>query len=79
MKLEEAIIYLLASSGHGMKTWQIAPDGTGMRVDYFRRFASLVVESGFFLVLWDFFLFNAAGFYYLCKKENYYGTTILSL
>ena len=24
MKIEEAIVYVLASSGHGMKTWQIA-------------------------------------------------------
>ena len=26
MKLEEAIVYLLASSGHGMKIWQIAQE-----------------------------------------------------
>jgi len=42
MKLEEAIVYLLASSGHGMKTKQIAREinarGLYTRLVYCRQF-----------------------------------------
>ena len=42
MKLEEAIVYLLASSGHGMKTEQISREinarGLYTRLVYCRQF-----------------------------------------
>ena len=50
MKLEEAIVYLLASSGHGMKTAQIARE-INARGLYARRDGQPVTDKQVYAVI----------------------------
>ena len=50
MKLEEAIVYLLASSGHGMKTEQIARE-INARGLYTRRDKTPVTDKQVYAVI----------------------------
>ena len=50
MKLEEAIVYLLASSGHGMKTEQIARE-INARGFYTRKDNSPVTDKQVYVVI----------------------------
>ena len=50
MKLEEAIVYLLASCGHGMRTEQIAREINARRL-YTRRDKALVTDKQVYAVI----------------------------